>query len=719
MTVLTMYHTFKLYLQAKMKRLLLLSIAVASTYLAHAQHVCGSDLHLQNISKKHPELRILEQNRPTEVAEFQKNYKSIQKRAIKYTIPVVFHVVHTNGDNNISREQILDQMRVLNEDFSFKGSTIAKLREPFKNVVGSADIAFVLASVDPNGKCFDGINRVESTVGLQMDMDEEPVKDLIYWDYKKYLNIWVVDNIVSSSASGGTVLGYAVFPSSARFTKDGIVIRHDRVGTIGTADANDMGRTLTHEVGHWLGLYHTFQSGCNGGDLCDDTPPVASTFTNANCPSNGNSCSNDNPNLPDMWENFMDYSRGDCMSVFTFDQIAIMHGELQSTPRSSNVTAANLLATGVTKSSVAPTADFNSSTRVICAGSPVQFFDLSCKGSPTVRSWTFNGASTPSSSDINPTVIYQTPGVYSVSLLAQNSKGTNTIKKDNYITVLPKNGTLIPNYEEGFEGADPESLGFKNLSPSPYQFAVTNKTAFTGSKCYVANIATNSTNVGNLYTFVTPNIDMTKIPGGSGGKMTFYCSYTQSKADVTEILRVYASDDCGATFKKIYERSGTALSYTGASYASNWVPTSPSHWKRHGIGNLDNIGYGNKTNVIFKFEIQSAGGNPVYIDNINVGQWFAGESTLEKEGFKFQLYPNPANEFATFTINSSVPTQNASLALYDYSGRKIQDIFQGSLNLGTEEFKIEAPKNTQNGIYFVKLTTETGTYSRTIIFSAQ
>jgi PKD repeat protein len=407
------------------------------------------------------------------------------------------------------------------------------------------------------------------------------------------------------------------------------------------------------------------------------------------------------------------------MSVFTFDQIAIMHGELKSTPRSSNVTAANLIATGVTKSSVAPTADFNSNTRVICAGSPVQFFDLSCKGAPTVRSWTFTGASTPSSSDINPTVIYQTPGVYSVSLLAQNSKGTNSIKKDNYITVLPKNGSLIPNYEEGFEGADPVSLGFKHLSPSPYQFAVTNKTAFTGSKCYMANIATNSTNVGNLYTFVTPNVDMTKIPGGTGGKMTFYCSYTQPNANATEILRVYASDDCGATFKKIYERSGTALSYAGASYASNWVPSSPSHWKRHGIGNLDNIGLGSKTNVIFKFEIQSAGGNPVYIDNINIGQWFAGESTLEKEGFKFQLFPNPAQDFATFTVNSLTPTQSATLALYDYAGRKIQDIFQGSLNVGIEEFKIEAPKNTQNGIYFVKLTTETGTYSRTIIFSAQ
>ncbi len=717
MTDLTMYHTFKLYLQAKMKRLILLSIAVATTYLAHSQHVCGSDLHLQNLSKKHPELRILEQNRPAEIAQFQKNYNALQKRAIKYTIPVVFHVVHTNGDNNISREQILDQMRILNEDFSFKGSTISKLREPFKNVVGSADIAFVLASVDPNGKCFDGINRVESTVGLQMDMESEPVKDLVYWDYKKYLNIWVVDNIVSNST--GTVLGYAVFPSSARFTKDGIVIRHDRVGTVGTGDPNDMGRTLTHEVGHWLGLYHTFQDGCNGGDFCDDTPPVASTFTNAGCPSNGNSCSNDNPNLPDMWENFMDYSRGNCMSVFTFDQIAIMHGELKSTPRSSNVTASNLIATGATNSSVAPTAEFNSNTRVICAGSPVQFFDLSCKGAPTVRSWTFTGASTPSSSDINPTVIYQTPGVYSVSLLAQNSKGTNSIKKDNYITVLPKNGSLIPNYEEGFEGADPVNIGYKHLSASPYQFAVTNKTAFTGSKCYVANIATGSTNVGNLYTFVTPNVDMTKIPGGSGGKMTFYCSYTQPNADATEILRVYASDDCGATFKKIYERSGTALSYTGASFASNWVPSSPSHWKRHGIGNLDNIGLGSKTNVIFKFEIQSAGGNPVYIDNINIGQWFAGESTLEKEGFKFQLYPNPAQETATFTINSFIPTQNASLALYDYSGRKIQNIFQGSLNVGIEEFKIEAPKNNQNGIYFVKLTTETGTYSRTIIFSAQ
>jgi len=719
MTDLYIYQPFKLYLQAKMKRLILLSVGIATTYLVHAQHVCGSEIHRLNLANKHVELRISEEKRPTQIAEFQKQYKSVQKRATKYTIPVVFHVVHTNGENNISREQILDQMRILNEDFNFSNSTISKLRSPFQNVVGSADINFVLAEVDPNGKCFDGINRVESTVGLQMDMDKEPVKDLVYWDYKKYLNIWVVDNIVSSNSSGGTVLGYAVFPSFAKFTKDGIVVRHDRVGTIGTGEPNDMGRTLTHEVGHWLGLYHTFQDGCNGGDYCGDTPPVASTFTNAGCPTNGNSCSNDKPDLPDMWENFMDYSKGNCMSVFTFDQIAIMRGELQSSPRGSNVTASNLLATGVTKSSVTPVAEFNSNTRVICAGSPVQFFDLSCKGEPTVRSWTFTGASTPSSSDVNPTVIYQTPGVYTVSLLAQNSKGTNTIKKDNYITVLPKNGTLIPNYEESFEGEDPIKLGFKHLSPSPYQFAVTNKAAFTGTKSFVANIATGSNNVGNLYTFVTPNIDMSKIPGGTGGKMTFYCSYTQPNANTTEVLRIYASDDCGATFNKIYERSGTALSYTGASYATNWVPTSPSHWKRHGLANLDNLGYGNKTNVIFKFEIQSNGGNPVYIDNINIGQWYAGENTLENESFDVQLYPNPANDFATFSVNSKMASPNATIELFDYAGRRISVIYQGAIQLGKQDFTISAPANNQNGIYFVKLTTEIGTYSRTIIFSAQ
>jgi PKD repeat protein len=100
-----------------------------------------------------------------------------------------------------------------------------------------------------------------------------------------------------------------------------------------------------------------------------------------------------------------------------------MRGSLAAAPRNSNVAASNLVATGVSTQLVAPVANFTSSSTTICAGQSVVFTDLSCKGNPSVRSWTLTGSSTPSSTSASPTVIYQTPGTYNVSLMAQNSYG--------------------------------------------------------------------------------------------------------------------------------------------------------------------------------------------------------------------------------------------------------------------------------------------------------
>ncbi|MFN5171780.1 MAG: M43 family zinc metalloprotease, partial [Bacteroidota bacterium] len=234
----------------------------------NAQHKCGSDQYHQHLKQSDPQISMAE----AEINALLKE-NTLESRAAIYTIPVVFHVIHTNGPENISREQILDQLRVLNNDFNLLNGNRTKLRAAFSGLAADCQIKFELAKIDPNGNCTEGINRVYSSAGVQMSMSTEKVKSLINWNYKKYLNIWVVSSI-SGGVDGGEVLGYAVFPWATNATRDGIVMKSDRVGTIGTAVASDSGRTLTHEVGHWLGLYHTFQDGCDGGDQIDDTPPV-------------------------------------------------------------------------------------------------------------------------------------------------------------------------------------------------------------------------------------------------------------------------------------------------------------------------------------------------------------------------------------------------------------------------------------------------------------
>jgi len=194
-------------------------------------------------------------------ANFEIEYDVKTKKATRI-IPVVFHVIHSYGESNISKEQIEDQIRILNEDFSRTNSDTSNTRSMFKARASAFDIEFRLARTAPDGSCTEGITRKYDPINTIEDYEDnnnEAKTSVSAWPRDKYLNIWVVTQIKSSSTTG-TILGYAQFPGQGAST-DGIVIRHDRVGTIGTASVGDKGRTLTHEIGHWLGLYHPFKGG--------------------------------------------------------------------------------------------------------------------------------------------------------------------------------------------------------------------------------------------------------------------------------------------------------------------------------------------------------------------------------------------------------------------------------------------------------------------------
>jgi len=681
---------------------------------ATAQHKCGSDQYHQHLKQLDPSVAQAE----AEINALLKE-KTIESRAAIYTIPVVFHVIHTNGPENISREQILDQIRVLNNDFNLLNGNRTKLRSVFNGLAADCQIKFELAKIDPNGNCTEGINRVYSAAGVQMDMTTEKVKSLINWNYKKYLNIWVVTSI-SGGIDGGEVLGYASFPWATNATRDGIVVKSDRVGTIGTAVASDSARTLTHEIGHWLGLYHTFQNGCTGGDQIDDTPPVNGTFVNASCPSGGNSCTNDFPDLPDMWENYMDYSNGGCQTLFTLKQKSRMHGVLTngSYPRAAVVSAANLIATGVAPGSVAPVAAFTSSSTVICAGQSVKFYDLTCKSAPSAWSWTFTGSSQPSSSVQNPTITYQTPGTYSVSLTVQNAKGSNSTTKTSYITVLKSVAVNKANFEQSFEKGDPTTFTtddkFTHSSPVGSRFVLENTTSYLGTNCYKAPITTGG-NIGNTYSVTLPSVDISGM-GALTPKFTLMAAYCQPSVDVTDVLRVYVSTDCGATYKQIMERSGAALGYTGQVYTNNFKPNKATQWKVMGLPSLSSIGLGLNSNLTFRIDFISAGGNPIYIDNINLGQYMAGINTLGEDLQIMEISPNPIEANAKIVIRNTKPNESVVVELLDLQGRTVSSIFEGELSESTNTLFMSDLSLPSQGLYIVSLRSARGQIQKPVIF---
>ena len=256
------------------------------------------------------------------------------------TIPVVVHVIHNGdaygSDENITDEQVQSQITVMNQDFRKMTGT------PGFGLGVDTQIQFALAKSDPNGNPTNGIDRVnlcrrdwnsDSSSAIINLVDTE-VKPQTIWNTNQYLNMWCIN------FGDSDLLGYAQFPdgsglpgldsSGGEANTDGVVSNYGTFGSrsiypsgnyIGTQ--YDKGRTMTHEVGHWLGLRHIWgedgAGGCDADDYCNDTPNTSGP--NGGCPTGADSCPS--PGL-DMIENYMEYTDDSCMNIFTADQKARM-----------------------------------------------------------------------------------------------------------------------------------------------------------------------------------------------------------------------------------------------------------------------------------------------------------------------------------------------------------------------------------------------------------
>jgi hypothetical protein len=239
-------------------------------------------------------------------------------------INVVVHVVYNTPEQNITLAQIKSQISVLNRDFRAKNSDKSNVPDVWKGLVGDPNIEFILAKLDPDGKKTNGVTRTKTTrisFGTN-DSVKGTAEGKAPWATDRYLNIWVCN-------LRGGLLGYAQFPGGQPET-DGVVISYQAFGTTGTATAPfNLGRTTTHEIGHYLNLRHIWGDtvDCSGSDMVKDTPNAAGpnvgkpVFPHISC-SNG-------PH-GDMFMNYMDYVDDDSMFMFTVEQVARMHATLDS-----------------------------------------------------------------------------------------------------------------------------------------------------------------------------------------------------------------------------------------------------------------------------------------------------------------------------------------------------------------------------------------------------
>ncbi|MBK8967974.1 MAG: gliding motility-associated C-terminal domain-containing protein [Lewinellaceae bacterium] len=330
--------------------------------------------------------------------------------ALLYTVPVVVHIIHNGGAENISDAQVQAAIDHLNAGFAAAGYFAQQ------GATVNTQIQFCLAKRDPDGKPTTGITRTQSPLTIMtMETDDIATKDLSRWDPTAYVNIWVVREILSTSAGPG-VAGYAFFPTAHGQPQDGMICE---AGFFGKSPKEDA--VLIHEMGHYFGLYHTFQGGCKNddctvdGDRVCDTPPDQATHTTCVF----NSCSTDvaagSPFLTDVDDftgDFMDYSPFDCYHFFTAGQALRMQGALE-TVRTSLLHSAGCL----DPCSQALTASFSAAPNPVQAGEPVVFTNTSTGA--TLFSWSENGLVFSQNQDAS--TIFTALGQHTIFLTTGNS----------------------------------------------------------------------------------------------------------------------------------------------------------------------------------------------------------------------------------------------------------------------------------------------------------
>ena len=256
-----------------------------------------------------------------------------------FRIPVVVLVIHEGEPvgvgHNLSEERVLGQIRTLNEDYRRKEGTPGFNTHPDG---GDTRIEFVLARVAPDGSPTNGIHRVDATL---VDNPVEPNRQFDYyahfgyWDHTRYLNVWTMplpakatDVVLGIATGPNTDLpGANLFEKGEPHQAEGVLVNSAHFGASDIDSPFNLGRTLTHEVGHYLGLLHPWGRGdCEENDFCADTPPVSAAVTG--CPTGAIACDGS----PIMAENYMNYTNDACMSTFTNDQIVRLHYVLRNSP---------------------------------------------------------------------------------------------------------------------------------------------------------------------------------------------------------------------------------------------------------------------------------------------------------------------------------------------------------------------------------------------------
>ena len=611
------------------------------------------------------------QDAEAELEEFTQGFSRGGARN-NYVIPVVFHIIHDDGLENISDAQIMDAIRVLNEDFNGQNPNSVNVHPDFADLVANVGIEFQLARKDPQGNCTNGITRTSSYLTYSGDYE---MIQLIHWPRDRYMNVWV-----AASANGAA--GYTNYPSNLDDWPegDGIVILHDYTGSIGTSTPY-RSHVLTHEVGHWLNLRHCWgnsnepgsEENCSMDDNVADTP---NTKGWTNCIINGASCGSVRDNV----ENYMEYSY--CYKMFTQGQADRMLAALNSSVADRNQlwTAGNMALTGLSDAPVLCEARFDHGRTEICLGGTIQFTDMSFHAVQE-RIWSFPGGEPSTSTDPAPVVTYSTPGTYSVSLEVTDGSTTLTQVKQDLVHVFTDPGLPVP-FFEGFEDITsfPANDWWSVDHDGANAFVVTNTAAYSGTRALL--LQNDAGMAGEIDELRSPPLD---LEGATGLSMSFRYAYAQRNSDNDDRLRVHFSIDCGVNWSIRKNLRGNQALNTAGVQSGDFIPSSEEDWELAVIDIPISTFY--VSDLLMRFEFLSGGGNNLYLDDINIHGTPVGIGENGVFPLNAVLVPNPVENNTELVIPTEQPL-DLRIVLLDMLGRELMVVQERKVPAGTHRIPI-------------------------------
>ncbi len=621
---------------------------------------CGTSQLMQEVLKDSEKKQILDQLDifTKEFINNNNNYRQGQS----YIIPVVVHVIHNYGSENISYEQIDNGILRINEDFNTENDDIEAVISEFQNIIGNVNMRFRLATKDPDGNCTYGVTRTGSSLTQGGSIQE--IMSLVNWPSDQYVNIYIMESFNESMSSSAA---FATKPGMGNEYGDYIFCRHDYFGDWNTnSDTGPTGNnwarhTMPHEMGHFFNLDHPWgntaepgiEDNCGYDDNVDDTPNTIGTSGNiVGCPLDQTTCGS-----LDNVQNIMDYSA--CAHMFTQGQVDRMIAAANSYAgdRMSLWQEENLIATGTDDETVnfilpsqnpyltcAPIPDFTSEINIVCLGSQIWLNNhtYNYRDSDIDYLWSLPGATPSESSEEYPYAQYNEPGTYDVSLTACNGSFCETLTMENYITVLSQTDLTESNLLQDFEDSDfpnmANEIWWLQEDNEQQNWEITNLASSEGS--YSIRINSQNYEERSSHSFVTPKIDLSALSTSGSDPLQVCFDYAYAKrlpytwVDWDWNNYIYGDaysahhDDFIVSFKncdssnwterpRLSTRPGLAGSYlalqdylftTSDLYSEEFIP-QPDEWKQHCITIQQLAG---NEDAILKFEFVGGGNNIVY-----------------------------------------------------------------------------------------------------------